>query len=188
MSNSARVETGGRSGRATRERDGTQSARHLRGAAVSVCDRESSGHVLHRDHALLDFIARISREADCAIVLDIGHLLGYQYATGRAPGDMPLDRFPFERVIEIHLVGLERSVSGAHVCYLDQHGAAVTEPCWQLLRELLPRMRNLKDLTLEQEFCEDELVRQHLKRARHLVRELGVLQWTCASNTRLLRR
>jgi uncharacterized protein (UPF0276 family) len=123
---------------------------------------------------VLDFIAQVSLQADCGIVLDVGHLMGYQHATGRAAGDMPLDRFPFERVIEIHLAGLQESVSGDQVNYLDRHDLPITEASWTFLREMLPRMRNLKGFTLEQEFCEDGQVRQHLRRAHALLREVGL--------------
>jgi uncharacterized protein (UPF0276 family) len=117
---------------------------------------------------ILDFMRLVAEEADTGIVLDIGHLIGYQQATGRSATDMPLDRFPFDRVIEVHLAGLQFSQIGSDVNIIDQHSYPVHELCWQFLREHIGRMRNLKGLTLEQEFCEDTLVLHHLRQAREL--------------------
>jgi uncharacterized protein len=123
---------------------------------------------------LLDFVSMIAEDADVGIVLDIGHLIGYQQATGRQMNDMPLDRFPFDRVVEVHLAGLQFSRIGDDTNIIDQHAYPVHDLCWQFLEENIDRMPNLKGLTLEQEFCEDQLVLKHLRKARDLTRQKGV--------------
>jgi len=130
---------------------------------------------LERMH-MLDYMARVSLEADCGMVLDIGHLIGYQQATGRQPEDMPLHRFPFDRVVEVHLAGLQISKVGVDTNFIDQHSMPVHELCWEFLIQNAHRMTCLKGLTLEQEFCEDELVLDHLRRARSVVKDLGLMQ------------
>jgi uncharacterized protein (UPF0276 family) len=125
---------------------------------------------------VLDFMRAVAEEADCGIVLDIGHLIGYQQATARAPMDMPLERFPFERVIEVHMAGLQFSQVGNDVNIIDQHSYPVHELCWEFLEAHVHRMTSLKGRTLEQEFCEDELVRKHLRKARALTRKMEILQ------------
>jgi uncharacterized protein (UPF0276 family) len=123
---------------------------------------------------MLDFMRQVSEEADCGIVLDIGHLVGYQQATGRERWDMPLEKFPFDRVVEIHIAGLQFSRVGPHLNLIDQHAYPVHEWCWELLKVIGPQLTGLRGLTLEQEYCEDSLVLQHLRRARALVEELGL--------------
>jgi uncharacterized protein (UPF0276 family) len=122
----------------------------------------------------LDYIAAVSLQADCGIVLDIGHLVAYQQATGRAPDEMPIERFPFDRVVEVHMAGLQISKVGEETNMIDQHALPVHELCWEFFTRHAKRLVNLKGLTLEQEFCEDELVLEHLRRARKLTRELGM--------------
>jgi uncharacterized protein (UPF0276 family) len=124
---------------------------------------------------VLDFIGRVSEEADCGIVLDIGHLIGYQRATGRTMTDMPLRRFPFRRVVEVHLAGLQFSRVGDDVNIIDQHAYPVHELCWSFLRENIHNMTGLRGLTLEQEYCETDAVREHLSRARRLCEEEKLL-------------
>jgi uncharacterized protein (UPF0276 family) len=121
---------------------------------------------------LLDYMAAVSFQADCGMVLDVGHLIGYQQATGRAPDEMPIDRFPFDRVVEVHMAGLQISKVGEETNMIDQHALPVHDLCWEFLARYANRMVNLKGLTLEQEFCEDELVVEHLRRARKLSQEL----------------
>jgi len=123
---------------------------------------------------MLDFMARVSSEADCGLVLDVGHLIGYQFASGRSLHDMPLDRFPFERVVEVHLAGLMRRVSGPYTSFYDHHGHPIDSRCWTFLEENIHRMTNLRGLTLEQESCENRFVADHLRRAHRLVREQRV--------------
>src|SRR5882757_4445152 len=100
---------------------------------------------------ILDFMARTCELADCGMVLDIGHLIGYQQATGRSPRDMPINHFPFERIVEIHVAGLQFSKIGKNINIIDQHSYPVHELCWDFLREHAHRMTGLKGITLEQE-------------------------------------
>jgi uncharacterized protein (UPF0276 family) len=125
---------------------------------------------------ILDFMSEVSSEADCGMVLDIGHLIGYQQATRRAPDDMPLSRFPFDRVVEIHVAGLQFSKVGDHTNIIDQHAYPVHDLCWQFLERHAFRMSSLRGITLEQEFCQDELVLKHLRKARTIVSRLGLFQ------------
>ena len=123
---------------------------------------------------MLEFMNVVSREADCGIVLDVGHLIGYQQGTGRAMSDMPFAAFPFDRVIEIHLAGLQFSHVGDETAIIDQHSYPIHDLCWEFFADHVRRMTNLKGVTLEQEFCTTEMVAQHLAKARRICRELGV--------------
>lgn len=128
---------------------------------------------LERMH-ILDFMRSVSEEADCGIVLDIGHLIGYQQATGRAISDMPVERFPFDRVVEIHMSGLQFSKIGSETNFIDEHSYPIPEMCWSFLRKHVDRMTNLKGITLEQEYARNEIVLKHLRIARMITKELEV--------------
>lgn len=123
---------------------------------------------------MLDFMRHVSEEADCGMVLDLGHLIGYQQATGRDRWDMPLANFPFERVVEIHVAGLQFSRVGSDLNIIDQHAYPVHDSCWELLEAIGPELKCLRGLTLEQEYCEDHLVLEHLRKARALSDKLGL--------------
>lgn len=123
------------------------------------------------DMHLLDYLSLVSNEADCGIVLDVGHLMIYQLATRRGLADMPTARFPFDRVVEVHLAGLEELASGTTRRLIDRHDLPIREECWSFLETFLPRMTQLKGLTLEQEYCARELARAHVRRARRLLRQ-----------------
>jgi uncharacterized protein len=128
---------------------------------------------LERMH-MLDFMRCVSEEADCGLVIDVGHLIGYQQATGRHMDDMPLDRFPFDRVIEVHLAGLEFSYSGDDTAIIDRHSAPIHELCWDWFAVNAGHMTSLKGITLEQEYGDSELVQTHLRRARKISNELDL--------------
>jgi uncharacterized protein (UPF0276 family) len=128
---------------------------------------------LERMH-MLDFMSLVSEEADCGLVLDIGHLIGYQQATGRELNDMPLERFPFDRVIEVHLAGLEFSYSGDDTAIIDRHSAPIHELCWEWFTANARQMTSLKGITLEQEYGDNEMVLAHLRKARGISDDLGL--------------
>lgn len=121
------------------------------------------------DLHVLEFLGCVANEADCGIVLDIGHLLSFQAAVGRPYGELPWRTFPFDRVVEIHLAGLGESLVGGDLQLIDRHDLPITEESWELLQWLLPRTVNLKGLTLEQEFCDEHLICEHISRARSLL-------------------
>jgi len=129
---------------------------------------------------VLDFMGAIAQEADCGLVLDVGHLLGYQYATGRALSDMPLSTFPFHRVVEVHLAGLMRRERGGFETYYDHHGHPIPEVSWAFLSETLPKMTNLRGITLEQESCRDSIVAEHLRRTYAICRNESVGRFRAA--------
>lgn len=125
---------------------------------------------------ILEFIAKVSEAADCGIVLDLGHVIGYQQAAGLELDRLPWENFPFDRVVEIHVAGLQFSSVGDDLNIIDQHAYPVHEMCWELLHDIGKNLGSLKGLTLEQEYCADELVLKHLRIARKYVEELGIFR------------
>jgi uncharacterized protein (UPF0276 family) len=105
------------------------------------------------DMHLFDFMNEVAHGADCGLVLDLGHVWSYQLCVGR--GDTPdhaIDRLDLSRVIEVHLAGARVEPCPGGRIYRDLHGAGpIPEESMYLLRELLPRLPNLKAITIEVE-------------------------------------
>lgn len=107
-----------------------------------VVRREGPLHVL-------DFMGRLHARTGCPLVLDVGHLVAAQLASG-LPLETGLDGFPFEAVIEVHVAGavITRTPEGRGV-YLDDHGQPLRSEVLALLAEVLPRCRTLRALVFE---------------------------------------
>ena len=97
---------------------------------------------------LMTFFGRLAEQADCAILLDMGHLVSYEMASGQRILN-EWDGFPAERVIE---------------------ECAVVEQTWTMLIDLLPKLPQLKAVCYECEGVSDEQsILNSLARLRALV-------------------
>jgi hypothetical protein len=94
-----------------------------------------------------------------------------------------LARLPLERVIEVHLSGGADSdpawLASGRTLRLDSHDHAIPEEVWSLFEEVLPRLANLRGVTVERmEGTVDEddvpLLREELRRARRALEGLRV--------------
>jgi uncharacterized protein (UPF0276 family) len=82
-----------------------------------------------------EFLAELSRRADCGILLDVNNV----YVSSRNLGFDPLrylDGIPPDRVGQVHLAG--HSDKGRWL--LDSHDAPVPPPVWDLYRQALRRL------------------------------------------------
>jgi uncharacterized protein (UPF0276 family) len=76
-----------------------------------------------------EFVARLAREADCGILLDVNNV----YVSARNHGFDPqtyLHGIPTDRVVQFHVAG--HTDHGTHV--IDTHVGPVPDPVWELLR------------------------------------------------------
>ena len=90
------------------------------------------------------FIAEVSEEADCGILLDL-HNVWTNELNGRQPLLAFLDQIPLDRVWEVHLAG-----GFEHRGYwLDAHSGAVPETLLELAGQVLTRLPNLHALIYE---------------------------------------
>ncbi len=107
-----------------------------------VVRRQGSLHVL-------DFMGQLHARTGCPLVLDVGHLVAAQLASG-LPLETGLDGFPFEAVIEVHVAGgvITRTPEGRGV-YMDDHAQPLRSEVLGLLAEVLPRCRALRALVFE---------------------------------------
>lgn len=119
---------------------------------------------------LFTFFGELSRATDSAILLDMGHLVSYEMASGRKVRDA-LDELPCERVIEVHIAG-GRLKKGSHgPIYVDAHESTILEETWQMFDEILPELPNVKAVCYECEGVNEETVLTTLKKIRHFVME-----------------
>jgi uncharacterized protein (UPF0276 family) len=81
-----------------------------------------------------DFLAELSRRADCGILLDINNVYVSAVNHGFDPLDY-LDGIPADRVGQMHLAG--HSQQGGIL--VDTHDHPVAEPVWGLYRNAVER-------------------------------------------------
>lgn len=117
---------------------------------------------------LLTFFGRLAEATDCAVLLDVGHLVSYEMASGKRIQD-ELSGFPLERVIEVHIAGgcLERP--GAKPVYVDAHEREILPEAWAMLDALLPLLPGLRAVCFECEGATEGRVLGTLERLRREV-------------------
>jgi uncharacterized protein (UPF0276 family) len=120
-----------------------------------------------------EFFRCLAESCSCGLVLDIGHVWTvFRYSGAWRHGSLPefldtfLQTFPLERVVQIHLAGLDRhptldpekplnptdpSDSRSLPYWIDSHGASIPEVLWEMLDRVLqsPELVNLKGMALE---------------------------------------
>jgi uncharacterized protein len=125
------------------------------------------------DLSVPNFFRRIVAQAPCGLVLDIGHVWTiYRYTGERRRRGLHefmadfLDRFPLERVVQIHVAGLAEhgwsdgitsaAVGGTSTFtapphWIDAHGAPIPEVLFDMLTQVLDRSNliHLKGIALE---------------------------------------
>lgn len=119
---------------------------------------------------LFTFFGRLAREADCALLLDMGHLVSYEMASGQRVLDA-LQDLPCERVIEVHIAGGRLRQGAQGPVYVDMHESPVLDEVWQMLEVMLPLLPNVKALCYECEGMDHDTVMTVLQRLRTMVRE-----------------
>lgn len=88
-----------------------------------------------------DFLAELSREADCALLLDVNNVYVSAFNHGFDPRDY-LAKIPYDRVVQMHVAGHTRHET--HI--IDTHIGPVTDPVWDLLGEAYVRCQGVSVL------------------------------------------
>ncbi len=126
------------------------------------------------DMHLLDFLREVTHGADCGCVLDLGHLYSYQLCVGH--GDDPLhgiEKMDLSRIIEVHLAGARIEKYSKGLIYRDLHGAGpIPEPSLAILRELAPRLPNLRAVTIEVEDAPEDRALAQVAQVRAILRDV----------------
>jgi uncharacterized protein len=131
--------------------------------------------------SLPSFFRIVCNQSTCGLVLDVGHLWTvFRYSWARRTQSLAqfvstfLDEFPMERVVEIHVAGLDvHDSSGSSISipsghpseaalptWIDAHGAPIPSVLFEMLDQILshPRLINLKGLALEVDTKPVELI------------------------------
>lgn len=127
------------------------------------------------------FFQVICDQSPCGLVLDVGHLWTvYRYTGAYRTISLPrfveafLDAFPLNRVVEIHVAGLDihesirahpsqrvlRADDAALPAWTDAHAAPIPPVLFEMLDQILchPRLTNLRGLALEVDTKPAELI------------------------------
>jgi len=119
---------------------------------------------------LFTFFGRLAEAADCALLLDVGHLVSYEMASGRRVREA-LDALPRERVIEVHIAGGKLERPSDLPVYIDAHERDILPEAWAMLDELLPELPALRAVCFECEGASEGRVLGTLERLRRTVIE-----------------
>jgi hypothetical protein len=84
-----------------------------------------------------EFLSEVADRADCSLLLDVNNIYVNSVNHRFDPLEY-LKNVPLDRVIHLHIAG--------HMKYegflLDNHGAAIIDPVWDLLRFVTPNIKN----------------------------------------------
>lgn len=112
-----------------------------------------------------DFFRRLTDETDCSFLLDVTNLFNNAQNHGYDAGEF-LDRYPLERVTQIHLAGGYQKDDGQ---WEDSHSEAVMPPVWTLFEEVIRRTKaEIVILERDSKFHPFETVRDDLSQAREI--------------------
>jgi uncharacterized protein (UPF0276 family) len=120
----------------------------------------------------IEFLDEVSRRSGCGLLLDLNnvwlsaHNLEFDAVAW-------LDRFPTERITEIHLAGFSADEGGSHLL-IDSHDRSVCEEVWLLYAHLIQRA-GAKPTLIERDDnlpSFDELLAEQ-QRAQHIIDTLG---------------
>jgi uncharacterized protein len=85
-----------------------------------------------------EYLAELAARTGCGLLLDVNNI----FVTCRNIGGDPmawLERLPVDRVAEIHLAGHARNDADGVEILIDDHGAPVAPPVWELYEAAVPR-------------------------------------------------
>ena len=116
---------------------------------------------------LLDFFARVVEEADCGMLLDCAHLAVFQLQRGHPPLE-GLDRFPLERVVEVHVAGGAHREHRGYPWIEDTHGPEPLDETWAITEFLVEHAPNLKAVVYECEHNAPAALRPNFERLNRL--------------------
>jgi uncharacterized protein (UPF0276 family) len=100
------------------------------------------------DMHILDYFAELSEKAQCGLLLDCAHLAIFQYSRGLSPL-AGLDRFPLDRVVEMHIAGGALAEVSGFKYIEDSHSPDPIDAAWQILEYVAPRAANLRAIVYE---------------------------------------
>jgi len=107
-----------------------------------------STYILFEDSTIdeVDFLERVAARTGCGLLLDVNNVM-VSAVNHRADPFAYIDRFPVERVGEIHLAGYDETLDGAgDRLLIDAHGSKVSDDVSALYRHTIDRAGPLPTL------------------------------------------
>jgi len=89
----------------------------------------------------VDFVTEVAVQADCDLLIDVNNIYVNHLNQGIDPVAY-IQRLPHERIREIHLAGYEQKDGFV----LDAHNNPVSDPVWDLYRQLVQFVPNVPTL------------------------------------------
>lgn len=125
------------------------SVRRLRDATgFEVLPENPPAHVyLGRMH-LLDYFAALAERADTGLLVDLAHLAVYQRVMGHKPLE-GFDRFPWDRVVEIHIAGGTPFRHAGRTFIDDDHGTTLLPELRDMMAAAFGAASNLRAVVCE---------------------------------------
>lgn len=117
---------------------------------------------------LCEFFGRLATATGCLLLLDMGHLVSYELASGRSLR-AEWHALPWQQVVEVHIAGGRLQEGAQGPLYLDAHECPVLPSSWALLQDILPLLPELRAVCYECEGIEGKEVLATLQRLRALV-------------------
>lgn len=117
---------------------------------------------------LFEFFGELSRQTGCALLLDMGHLVSYEMASGQR---IDISQLPCGNVIEVHIAGGKLKPAQDGPVYVDAHEDQVLDETWAMLDYLLPHLPNVKAVCYECEGVDEQRVMPTLQRLREVVKQ-----------------
>jgi len=128
------------------------------------------GCVFLGDMHLMDYFAAVVDAADTGLLLDCAHLAIYQHLKGYEPLE-GLDRFPLDRVVEMHVAGGTHKEHEGFTFIEDDHTTEILPATWQIFEYVCARAPNLKAVIFECERNSSQAVRPGFDRIRATVND-----------------
>ncbi len=144
-----------------------------RATGFEVLPENPPAHVYLGNLHLLDYFARVGAAADCGLLLDVAHLAIYQRFAGCDPL-FGLERFPLERVVEVHVAGASEFVQDGRCFIDDNHSPEPLPETWLLLEHVLARAPALRAIVYE---CERNRIEDVVPRFARLAELADKVGW-----------
>lgn len=119
------------------------------------------------DIPLLRFFGELSRQTGCLLLLDAGHLVSYELATGARVAH-EWRELPAENIVEVHVAGGELVGQGTAKRYQDAHEKPILEEAWEMFEFVVGGAPSLRAVCVECERAPEAEVLKLLSRAREI--------------------
>jgi uncharacterized protein len=142
---------------------------------LEVLPENPPGQVFLGDLPLLDFFERLCVGSDTGFLLDCAHLAIYQRVM-RREALAGLDRFPLERVVEMHVAGGAEMEIDGYPFVEDDHRTSFIPETWEIFEYVAARAPNLKAVVFECERNPLPGLRPHFERLAAILRDSALAE------------